>query len=406
MLTEHFVLHLKLSDPYSQFSFTLCPVVVRLGQRLGLRGRDDPSISVFENEMRIRLWWQIVSLDVQIASRHPGVEYNIGKAGFNNVRLPLNVNDADLFPEMAEPPAEHSRTTEMIYCLIKYEASIVIRRSEPMVGVKHNFAEWMGPNLPLATKDKWINELESAIEGKYLQYCDPKIPMHHLAILAARLGMCRFRLRSHHPRNNPNWSSPEETNLLFETSVRLLGYDNALRRTNYPHYLMRPAASRTKLDALICVLTELRRRTKGDLVETAWHEVEILFNDDYDLLVDTDNSLYLSIGDLALKAWETRMGTIEDPQAKPLYISSLQNARITGRKTPPNCPINPATEKAPDKAQAPAGSMYPVDHHATVATELLSETNLHSLDWTFWDGLLEEFELEDHHQQTLGYDFG
>ena len=35
--------------------------------------------------------------------------------------MPLDVNDGDLYPDMKEPPMEHTGVTEMVFCLTRCE---------------------------------------------------------------------------------------------------------------------------------------------------------------------------------------------------------------------------------------------------------------------------------------------
>jgi hypothetical protein len=346
------------------------------------------------------MWWQLLCWDARVATGHPGVVPILEIAEVENMRLPLNVNDSDLYPEMSDPPTEHSRVTEMSYCLLKYDAHSVIRQFLRNEGIFTSPKRLTESSVPAFTKDKLISEIESLHEQKYLQYCDPKVPLHHLIIIIARLGVNRLKLRRHHPRRNPNWSDPEETEILFLNSVRLIEYDNLLRKTKFAQQLLRYVTAKTQVDALICVLTELRRRATGDLVETAWREVEIVFDDHPRLLDDTDNALYVSIGDLTLKAWKTRIATGKSLPT-PDFILSLQKTRSNDAASVP---------KAADQIQPFTQDALEIDHHATEPlTSNLESTwaaDLPSMNWEFWEDLLREPELDRFGQQTLGYDFG
>lgn len=344
----------------------------------------------------------------------PSVPSNLAMADLENMRLPLNVNDSDLYPEMSDPPTEYSRFTEMGYCLLKYETHLVFRRSPHTAGITRGpqrLAELR--SLPTPTKDQLVSEIESVYEQKYLQYCDPKVPLHYLAMIIARLAVSQMRLGCHHPRRNPNWSDPEETDLVFLNSVRLIEYDNLLRKTKFAQQLLRHLAARKQMDALICVLTELRRRTTGDLVETAWREVEIVFDDHPRLLEDTDNALFVSIGDLTLKAWETRTATATGPLSTPKYILSLLKTRSdhAALSVPKMTIPQSSLAKADDQAQPSAAQdVLDTDHHATESFPSNPgstwTTDLPSVDWEFWEDLMTEPELDSYGQQALGYHFG
>lgn len=76
-------------------------------------------LSIFEAEMRRRVWWQIVLLDNKNAQLS-GLK-NSGVANFFDTDIPANINDNDLNPNMSEQPLEHKHQTEMIFWLITYE---------------------------------------------------------------------------------------------------------------------------------------------------------------------------------------------------------------------------------------------------------------------------------------------
>src|ERR1700738_4114458 len=117
---------LKLGVHETPSLWVLSGIAVRIGQKMNLH-RDNPSNrgSVFDNEMRKRLWGQIIFLDTRAARQEIGqILNNIG-----DIKLPLNVNDTDLYPDMGHVPVEHTGPTEMIFCLIKYETREVFLNS-------------------------------------------------------------------------------------------------------------------------------------------------------------------------------------------------------------------------------------------------------------------------------------
>lgn len=101
-------------------------------------------------------------------------------AELGTVRLPLNVNDSDLYPGMEDGPIEHIGATEMVYCLLKYEVGAFFGHSHHAAVFQGNPGKLINGAVPIATKDMVINELERLYEEKYLRRCDPKIPLHHI----------------------------------------------------------------------------------------------------------------------------------------------------------------------------------------------------------------------------------
>ncbi|KAL1981415.1 hypothetical protein VTN96DRAFT_2675 [Rasamsonia emersonii] len=351
-LTVHqaFVL-LLLSNPDSESTFILAGVAVRIGQRLGL-GNDNPGLSFFEQEMRIRLWWQILFLDARASQGCPGVTNRSAVATeLANIKLPLNVNDCDLYPEMSERPPEHARATEMIYCLLKYEVSTIFRHSPHAAALRADPRKITNSTVPMSTKDRLIDELEFLYNQKYLQYCDPKHLLSHMT-------------------------------------------------------------ARTQLDALIYMLNELRRRTTGELVTTAWEQVEMVFDYHPRLIKDTDNTLYVAIGDLTLKAWEAREAALSS-EAVDLSRQSIPNyifALLSRRNSNAGDSFVKTAIAAADSRQSTdrqSQSVHDNDGQAANFNSTMDETTSMSLeapsvDWTFWEDLLQGHEPEDFGQPFFG----
>ncbi|KAI5455589.1 hypothetical protein BGZ63DRAFT_368628 [Mariannaea sp. PMI_226] len=100
-------------------------LVIRLAQSIGLH-RDGASLKLclFESEMRLRLWWHLCVLDSR-ASEDQGFQPTVDLTNWA-LRLPLNVNDNQLYPDMTHPPAESPCWTEMSFFLIQINSCRVI----------------------------------------------------------------------------------------------------------------------------------------------------------------------------------------------------------------------------------------------------------------------------------------
>ena len=138
----------------------------------------------FETEMRRRLWWQIIFLDHRVgelAGCPPSMLQHL-----RTTRVPLNVNDSDLFPDMREPPTEHTGITEMIHVLPRCE---IIKL---YLDVK-----LANPNPGYRIPESRLDEFEALIEEKYLKWCDDSVPWHVLAKLATKNALAKARLGNH-----------------------------------------------------------------------------------------------------------------------------------------------------------------------------------------------------------------
>ncbi|KAK9237849.1 fungal-specific transcription factor domain-containing protein [Lipomyces kononenkoae] len=297
-------------------------VAVRIGQRIGLhRESDSLKISIFENEIRRRLWLQILILDnksAQMSGTAAGV-YDSSEALWR----PLNINDCDLYPSMKELPAEHTGVTEMLFCCIRYEVGLFMRQSE----------SWRVSEVSVIVKDKAIDELENRLDQKYLKYCDPSIPLHLLSSLMAKTAICRMRLMAHHPRHKSADMPRSEKDMLFSLSLKMIEYDSISHASEDIRRYLWHVNVFFQVEALIYILSELCYRPSGELVDRAWQQVGLAYDNHPDMVSDTHNLLYLAIGDLALKAWEKRADGTADTNGiyqmmmTPRFISSLKSRR-------------------------------------------------------------------------------
>jgi hypothetical protein len=192
-------------DPRSLFCLT--GVAVRIAQRMGL-STDGTSYAIppFEVEMRRRLWWQIVLIDVRV-SEVSGAGSSILTYTWNT-KLPSNVNDSDLFPDMRDPPVERPGLTEMIFVRLRCEGTQLVQQSRDLMGV-------------FGLKDDAIEEFENRLEREYLSHCDPLIPLHVMSTMMARSDLFKLRMGLRHHlfmSDRTNRLSQVEKDQLFQLS--------------------------------------------------------------------------------------------------------------------------------------------------------------------------------------------
>ncbi|RYP54772.1 hypothetical protein DL768_000500 [Monosporascus sp. mg162] len=113
----------------SRSSWALLSLPIRLAQALGLHreagGAGDEAVasrfSAYETELRRRLWWQLIVLDIR------GVEDRgsdpIVARGSYDTRLPLNLDDDDFGPDTPGPLAEREGPTDMTFSLCTAQSS-------------------------------------------------------------------------------------------------------------------------------------------------------------------------------------------------------------------------------------------------------------------------------------------
>jgi hypothetical protein len=303
-----------LSEPESELTCTLVSAAIRLGQMMGLH-RENAELSVFDNEMRIRLWWQLRCLDSRSrAIANPGMR-PLPASEFGDVRLPLNVNDADLHPEMLVAPVEHEGPTEMICVIMKFEFLNWLESSPKAVKFRENIMSGSlikDNNISTKFEDKAINDLEAALQGKYTRDSDINIPLHALRDCFQSFAISRMRFKIHHPRRKATNSdgnifmSRGESDLLFESALTTLEMVDLSLKGKLASHLFIHMTVNFQIDMYIYVVSELRRRFAGDRVTLAWQLIEELYNEHPELIHDMENPSFVAFNNLILETWEER----------------------------------------------------------------------------------------------------
>ncbi|KAI9871041.1 MAG: hypothetical protein M1830_003506 [Pleopsidium flavum] len=264
----------------TRFVWTLTGLAIRIAQSLGLqRDGEQFGLNPFETEMRRRLWWQVVLLDIRAAEDH-GTDPSITEQSFDT-KLPLNVNDEDLDPDAQVAPKEQLGCTEQTFCLIRYEVSTTMRKltyTPPGGGMCRE----RGMTYSLEDREKLIEACHKHLEEKYIQYCDMSVPLYWVTANIARLIMSKMWLVVHHPfrRADGGANLPQETkDRLFTTSVEVVEYSRLLeteKTTVKWGWLFR---TYVQWHAVAYILSELCTRTKGEMVDRAWSIIDTLFAD-------------------------------------------------------------------------------------------------------------------------------
>ena len=409
----------QVYDHRSLWAFT--GVAVRIGQGLGLH-RDGTSLglSVFESELRRRLWWQIMILDNRSAELSGSGKSVM--AHLWDTKPPLNVNDSDLSPTMREPPVEHTGLTEMAFSMVRHEIGRFFRHPD----TSRSFGvEPQDPSsIPefLSEKDKVIDELERTIEHKFLRLCDPMIPLHVLVIAVARSAICKLRLIAHHPRRYPEGfkSMPQsEKDILFCNCLTMMEQDNLAHSNKSTQRFLWHVKVYFQLEALACLLYDLSQRTTGEPVVKAWRQLDELFEHHAEILTDRRNALFLAIQNLAIKAWQARETALvrqncrateillRPPRLISILMMSHRIPTMTSHITASNAsdgshmPLaSQPAERRPIDDPHPGGGIVSDENSNNSGLPVFSDTlktDMNPMDWDYWDELLRgsEFQIFD-----------
>lgn len=271
----------------SRLVWALGGLAIHIAQALGIH-RDGSHFGLppFDTEMRRRLWWHVSILDNRSSEDH-GTDPTFSEQ-FYDTKLPLNVNDEDIWPGMVEPPVERQGSTEMTFCLIRFELSVFNRRlniTAPGVGDLRNRPEGscMMRDQTLQEKEEMIDRCHRHIEEKYLQHCDMNVPILWVSATVARLILAKMWLMVHHPRsyfNDGEAPPPEVKDRLFITSIEVIEFSYLLERNENTAKWGWLFRTYMQWQSVAFVLSEICARGSNwsPEVERGWRAVESVYN--------------------------------------------------------------------------------------------------------------------------------
>lgn len=110
---------------------------------------------------------------------------------FWDTKIPLNINDSDLSPDMKEDPIEtSSNATEMVFVLVGYQIASFLHNS------RHS-----------DSANETLEQLEARIQKTYLAHLQSSLPFHNLTKLVAHSTLSRTYMILHHNRQFPKAST-------------------------------------------------------------------------------------------------------------------------------------------------------------------------------------------------------
>ncbi|KAI1126488.1 transcription factor [Nemania abortiva] len=288
----------------SRAAWSLTSLVYHIARTIGLH-RDGTKFGLkpFEIELRRRLWWQICIIDSRSSEYH--CNEPIARAFTSDTKPPLHIDDSDLLPDMAEPPAERwDRATDMTLSRVRCEA---IQTGWKLGLMKQRLtgssdAPTVDDNQePLEKIHALVQNLEGCIRDKYLPICDPAVPFQLLCSAVARIIIARFHLITQYStasrekgpmvdseanKNGARFSettgsassAPQAQNELFKTSIEILQVSGTLLSDNAIAQFTWYSKTHIQWGAMAFVLSELCARPHSAECDRAWESVETVYD--------------------------------------------------------------------------------------------------------------------------------
>ena len=258
----------------SRFVSSVLGVVIRNAQAMGLH-RDGTKfqLSPYETEMRRRLWWHICVLDIRASEDH-GCDPSIYDQN-HDTRFPLNINDEDISPEDTIAPPERSATSDMTFCLLRFEVAVALRRLNYPAPIGSGQTE-----LSTAQKRNMVEATEKHFQERYINRCDITKPFDSVSAAWARLMLCKMWLAVTNPLQSQDGEDGtgrhaiavtlDLRRLVFEKSVEVLELSDLLETGHRAARWRWLFLTHVQWHALVFVLAYLCVQPTDNLVHRAW----------------------------------------------------------------------------------------------------------------------------------------
>ncbi|KAK8053115.1 C6 transcription factor domain protein [Apiospora saccharicola] len=363
------------SDPHTYWVMT--GVAGRISQRMGLHhDREETELSPFDVEMGRRLFWQLIPLD-GYAAQVSGTGISMPPNSWDT-KQPLNINDSQIWPGMTEKPVPQEGPTDMIFYLVKAQLSDLYNRK----GVK---VATSGPTVDLKTGvelDKMVDRVESAIEIKYLRYCELGNPLHFVLLGHVRSAANSVRLRNRISRVAARTNaSDQELRDLCALADKILETDNALYRNPSVKGFRWKIESLFIWDALKCILMGLSRPGFYGTTEelnTTWDKIAEAYSNHSDI-TEARGAMQVIVGKATLRAWNANPPSL--PISEPAFITRLRSRH--DRPKPLDAASSGAVGAGYDEP------VFSLDDYfrpsGGLDVNLDDYLKVDAMNWTFWD---------------------
>jgi hypothetical protein len=304
---------------------------IRVAQRMGLN-KESAYIKchALEAEMGRRLWWSLVLFDSRLCEMTDYTTTNLIPTW--DCKIPLNLNDFDLQPEMKAPPAAQEKSSEALFAVMRSELGNFVRHSAFNL-------DFVNPALKVLAKnnnqDGHISEggdidaMEKTLAHNHLRFCNPENPLHYMTIWTSRGQIAKTRLFEHYS-GFPRPSVPQtdaQRNVAIYHSLNMLECDTKLMTSNLTKGYRWFIDWYFPFPGYIHLVQDLRMRPASDHAQKTWEIMTENYEARFRFKEHHDNPMYKAFAKMFLQAWAARVkacGKSETPLIPPRIVSDMQ----------------------------------------------------------------------------------
>ncbi|KAI0377669.1 fungal-specific transcription factor domain-containing protein [Hypomontagnella monticulosa] len=312
----------------SRASWALLSLPIRLAQALNLHHEAaNAHLSPYEAELRRRLWWQLIVLDIR-ASEDRGTTTVVARGSYDT-RMPLNIDDADFGPASPGPLVERRGPTDVTFSLCATRCSglfLAIEHAQDAPGIDDGTGAGGSGGRPSKGVEEAVKHAQS-LEEQFVKTADPNHAPSYLGSIMVRLVILKLWLIMQypvHPRRRGGSASPSSRpkvgavpgmgrpgggmfphEATLRTAISIIELNEYLQSFERFRWW---ADTYVQWHPLAVALAELCTHTRGETVDRAWRTIDEVFPRWSEVIADTKSgSLWRPIRKLYKKAKAARL---------------------------------------------------------------------------------------------------
>ena len=358
-----------------------------------------------EAEMRRRLWWSLILFDTRISEIANSKIATLDPTW--DCKIPLNVNDSDLRPEMKGPPAIQGKSTEALFAVVRSELGDFIRHTLFHLDFTSPALKPIAKHLQNtpAPEGGELVKLEEMIEDQYLKSCDQENPIHFMTIWTTRAYLAKCRLLEHHSRysSSPARRTEAQRDTATSYALRMLECDTKIMTSSLTKGFLWLNHVHFPFPAYIQIVQDLRRRPINDQARQAWEVMSDNYEAWFNSQSSDDSPFFQIFSKIVLQAWDACEAASRETLITPRIVSFIRHtlaqiarhARNTDTERP-NLINGRGLDDFPMPMPIDFGnqslpySMGMQDGYAGMRSEIYSDipgqASLDAVDWTAFGG--------------------
>jgi len=251
----------------SRPAWLLTGVLVRVAvsMKLHVDGVRSVSMSVFNKELRRRLWWQICLIDSRSEDRTAS-KFKVWPDMFDT-KIPTNIDDTIFDRETLEKPVAMAGWTDMTVFLIRCEVWSLSNQLRAVRSASNNSTACINE------RRKIFRKAQLSIEDTYLKHANPNIPLRDFIQTMIRLFFTKIDLILTAQQCSAQTSASGDN--LFIKSLSIVEYIHSLQTNpTWSGWRWQIQGDQPPWAALTIVLHHLSLHARGPIFDRAWRSAQ------------------------------------------------------------------------------------------------------------------------------------